>query len=149
MSPRLRNPRIIIYPVALVLAICLMKWHERLLARKQGQSAQPSAPVVRMTGVATPAELAPESQPSVKLFLFGEIPQARAETLKRELADECAVLSIRNLDDSMREYFRLSRVPAVILFDADNREILRLEQWGWEELPAQVRSHLPVQPVQR
>ena len=149
MSPRLRNPRIIIYPVVLVLAICLMKWHERLLAKKQGQMVQPSAPVVKMTGVATPAELASESQPAVKLFLFGDIPQAQVETLKRELADECAVLSIRNLDDSLREYFRLSQVPAIILYDADNREILRLEQWEWERLPAQVRPHLPVQPAQR
>ena len=43
MTPRLRNPRIIIYPVVLVLAICLMKWHERLLAKRHaidsGQTA--------------------------------------------------------------------------------------------------------------
>ena len=142
MNPRLRNPRIFIYPIVLVLAVCLMKWHERLLAKKQGSAVTPPAPVVKMTGVATSSELASESQPVVKLFLFGDIPQERVETLKRELADACAVLSIRNLDDSLREYFRLSQLPAIVLYDADNHELLRLEKWEWTELPGLVRERL-------
>ncbi len=82
-------------------------------------------PTIVQKPVNKPAELSSDNQ-LPKLYVFGdELSVSFAKDLRGRLEGKCTVMHIVSSDDEMRDFFKISQLPAAILFSSDNEELAR------------------------
>ena len=122
----INNPRVYIYPI-IVLCVCFfLQLHQRKVAAARASQRQ-SVPVetVRQAPVNKPAEMT-SGNPLPKLYIFGdETSVPFAKDLRARLDGKCTVMHIVSSDAEMRDYFKISQLPAAILFNDGHDELAR------------------------
>ena len=120
----INNPRVYIYPI-IVLCVCFfMQMHLKQVEKAKGTQVD-AKPTIVQKPVDKPAEIISDNQ-LPKLYIFGdELSVPFAKDLRGRLEGKCTVMHIVSSDDEMRDYFKISQLPAAILFSADHEELSR------------------------
>ena len=103
-----------------------MQWNQRKIERARAAQRQ-AAPVetIRQAPVDKPAEITSGGN-LPKLYIFGdETSVPFAKDLRGRLDGKCTVMHIVSSDVEMQDYFKITQLPAAILFSSDLEEIAR------------------------
>ena len=122
----IHNPRVYIYPIVVLCVCFFMQLHLKQVGRTNGTNAE-LAPVerVRLQPVDKPAEIISDNN-LPKLYIFGdELSVSFAKDLRERLRGKCTVMHVVSSDGEMRDYFKISQLPAAILFSDGHDELAR------------------------
>ena len=118
------NPRVYIYPIAVLCVCYFLHLHQKQI--EKSNHASDHTPVVQQP-VDKPAEISSGNN-LPRLFIFGdETSVPFAKDLRGRLEGKCTVMHIVSADAEMQVYFKISQLPAAILFSSGNDEIARFD----------------------